>query len=352
MKKIIAILMIVIMLGLNLASCGLQGQLIEHPTNEKNTSNSDSDSGSDSAESTDTDTDGELDTEVEPKDEGAKLVGFCTEDSLYSGPFNSQVGWKAAGMGYIIKTETGKLIVVDGGNTNDAVNFYNLLRRYSDTEHITIDYWILTHPHGDHVNCLIEMSEYNHMVNNIELKNLVYYFPEGFKDKNGNTCVAYKEMIHSVAKKFGANEIEPKTGSTILADDAKIKFLYVPTDYEVLNNTNQLSLIFTVTTEKKIMFTGDAFNHSLTLLANTKKEDLKCDILQMPHHFLCDTGYKPFYEYADAETLLLPTCVSGYDAMKNSDEYKNSTANKANQFAESNAKYVYKAFDGNFEIDI
>ena len=344
MKKIIAFLMVVIMMCATLAACSTMGEYVEKST--------DTSSSSDSADNSD-DSESDFDAELPSTEKkGAKLVGFRTEASLYDGPFNSEVGWKAAGMGYIIKTETGKLIVIDGGNTEDAQRFYNLLRQYSDTEHITIDYWILTHPHGDHVNCLIEMSEYKNMVENMTVKNLVYYFPEEFKDKSGNTCVAYKKKIENVAKTLNANIIEPKMGGMILASGAKIKFLYVPTDYTSLNNVNQLSLIFTVTTEKKILFTGDAFNHSLTLLADTKKEELKCDILQMPHHFLCDTGYLPFYVYADAHTVLLPTCISGYDAMKNSYEYKSNTANKANQFAESNAKKVYKAFEGTFEIDI
>ncbi|MBE6667392.1 MAG: MBL fold metallo-hydrolase [Ruminococcaceae bacterium] len=346
MRKIIALLMVIIMMCVSLVAC------VEKENNAQNmsdTGSSDSTEGLGDSEDSESDS---VSSEVPATKEGAKLVGFRTAASLYSGPFNSTVGWKAAGMGYIIKTKSGNLIVIDGGNSEDAQSFYNLLREYSDTEHITIDYWILTHPHGDHVNCLIEMSEYKNMVSNITIKNMVYYFPEGFKDRSGNTCIAYKEMIGNVAKIFNADTIEPNNGSTLLVNGARIKFLYVPTDYEKLNNTNQLSLIFTVTTEKKIMFTGDAFNHSLTLLANTKGEDLKCDILQMPHHFLCDTGYKPFYEYADAHTVLLPTCISGYDAMKNSDEYKNNTANKANQFAESNAEKVYKAFDGTFEIDV
>ena len=29
----------------------------------------------------------------------AKLIGYCTKDSLYDGAFDNTVGWKAAGMG-------------------------------------------------------------------------------------------------------------------------------------------------------------------------------------------------------------------------------------------------------------
>ena len=108
------------------------------------------------------------------------LVGFCTNASLYDGPFNSQVGWRAAGMGYIIKTSDGKLIVIDGGNTEDAYEFYRLLMEYSSGEKITVDYWIITHPHGDHVNCLIAMAATPYIAENIDINNLVYFFPTDF----------------------------------------------------------------------------------------------------------------------------------------------------------------------------
>jgi len=45
----------------------------------------------------------------------AKLIQYSTKDSLYDGPFGEGVGWSAAGMGYILQTDNGRLIVVDGG---------------------------------------------------------------------------------------------------------------------------------------------------------------------------------------------------------------------------------------------
>ena len=284
----------------------------------------------------------------------AKLVGFRTQASLYDGEFNSKVGWKAAGMGYIIKTKSGKLIAVDGGNTEDASSFYNLLKEYSETETVVVDYWILTHPHGDHCNALIGINNNALITNNLTVKNLVYYFPAEFKDKNGGTCEYYIQTMESVASDLNANIITPKKDQKITLDDVTLEFLYTPTDYAELNNTNQLSLIFTVkAAKKKAMITGDAFVPSLTKVANEYRDSLKCDILQMPHHFLCDTGHKPFYDFVGAEMVLLPTCISGYAAMVDPDgEYAGNARNKINIEAMTNAKYVYKAYDGNFVINM
>ena len=46
-----------------------------------------------------------------------------TRASLYDGPFDSKVGWSAAGMGYVVFTENGKIIAIDGGYGDDAERY-------------------------------------------------------------------------------------------------------------------------------------------------------------------------------------------------------------------------------------
>ena len=198
------------------------------------------------------------------------------------------------------------------------------------------------------------MTNNSEILSNLTVNKLVYYFPAGFSDSSGNTCQGYIDKMGTVAQRLNASVIEPRNGQWIYLDDIKIQFLYVATDYEQLNNTNQLSLIFRITAEKSVLFTGDAFTPSLQKLAERYENNpyLKSDILQMPHHFLCDTGYKPFYELVDADAVLLPTCIAGYNAMYNDPSYNASTKHLANDFAAQNASYVYKAFEGNFEIEI
>ena len=207
----------------------------------------------------------------------------------------------------------------------------------------------MTHPHGDHVNCLIEMCNNENISKGLSIKNLVYYFPEDFQD---GALKSWNDAMDKIAQQMGAKKTVVRKGKMMMVDDVKIKFYYVPTDYASLSNINQLSLIFTIESEKKVMFTGDAFEHSLKKLAEENTTGLKCDVLQMPHHFLCDTGYQEFYEYVNAETVLLPTCIAGYRAMYNDPSYMNSKKHLANKWAEDNADTVYKAFEGNFVFEI
>ena len=78
-----------------------------------------------------------------------KLIQYATKASSYDGAFDSKVGWAAAGMGYLLRTEHGHLAVIDGGHPEDAEEFVRLLEANADGKPV-IDFWILTHPHGDH----------------------------------------------------------------------------------------------------------------------------------------------------------------------------------------------------------
>ena len=288
--------------------------------------------------------------EAKPQNSSALLVGYCTEMSLYNGAFNSTVGWVGAGMGYIIRTKDGKIIAIDGGNTEDAYGFYYLLREYCQTEKVVVDYWILTHPHSDHVGALVAMTENRELADKLEIKNLVFHFPTDYDKDTGSK--KYNEKMHAIAQKYGSNVIYPTEGLTMFAGSAKITFYLVITDYKELSTANKFSLIFSVETDKKVMFTGDIYEAGMKEATEKYGDALKSDILQMPHHFLMDTGYQPFYEAVDASTVMLPTCIAGYNAMYNDPSYKNSANHKENDWAAKNADTVYKAFEGTFEIEI
>lgn len=280
----------------------------------------------------------------------AKLIGYCTKDSLYDGAFDNKAGWKAAGMGLIIKTSEDKLIVIDGGNRVDAEPFFELLQKYAGNERVTVDYWIITHPHNDHYFCLRELCKNEDALNKLEVKNLMYHLPEWLDEMMPERCKVCREQLQSMASALGANIVYPEANKKIFVGGAEIEPLYVFDGKEKVDNGNGLSIIFTVTDGKRIMITGDAFKASLRRMAEEYGDKLKSDILQLPHHALCDTGVLEFYKCVDAQIAILPTCIAGYKAMIENEEY--AAHNVANKYAENNAHIVYKSFEGNFEIDL
>ena len=280
----------------------------------------------------------------------AKLIQYSTKASQYSGAFDSKVGWAAAGMGYLIVTDGGRLIMIDGGFDDDAEPLISLMKEQTGQDKPTVDLWIITHPHGDHYFALRRLAKED-MRRRLLIKTLVYRFPADFTDRGGNTCLGDALAMQNVADTFCADTVTPEIDGHIAIDGLDLHFLYVPEDASELNNFNQLSLIFKITgSERDVMITGDAFHRSLEKVVKRYGEALRSDILQMPHHGLCDTGHLEFYNLVGAKALLVPTSIAGHRAMHS--ELYGIDSRRANLFAEENAEKVYNAFEGTVTIEI
>ena len=284
-----------------------------------------------------------------------KFIQYMTHASLYNGPFDN-TGWAAAGMGNIIVTENGRLIAIDGGLPDDAEDFVELLEAQTSGKTPEIDYWIITHPHLDHYGAMKEISEDSKLKNRIKVKKLVYWFPEDFCDGNGqeNSLAKENHELLQVRELLDAEYHLPKRNEILALDETELEFLYVPDDCSILNtaggNSNYCSLIFTVKGKnKKAMITGDAYGRTMKLTAWRYADKLKCDILQMPHHALCDSFCVDFYRYTDPQVVLMPISVAGYRAM-HSKLYERSEGCIANLCVEARADTVYKAFEGTVEL--
>jgi beta-lactamase superfamily II metal-dependent hydrolase len=284
-----------------------------------------------------------------------KLIQYCTKESLYDGAFNGKVGWHAAGMGYIIVSENKHLIVIDGGCPHDAEDFLRLIEENADGKPV-VDLWIITHPHSDHDGALNRIAKTPELCARVEIKEIVYRFPKEFFERNGAfSNVNANANMETVLSLTGAKAHLPELDEKVTVDGAEVHFLYYPYDCRIINgigNCNVCSLIFTVQTKnKRILFTGDANTRNLQVVKWLYGKALKCDILQLPHHALCDTGHLDFYKVVDAAIVLEPTCIAGDRAM-HSELYCTAERARWNAFAEENAAKVYKSYEGTVEIEL
>lgn len=284
-----------------------------------------------------------------------KLIQFCNKEALYDGPFNGKVGWHAAGMGYVLVTENGRLVVIDGGNYNDTEEFLALLEQTAGGKPV-VDLWIITHAHGDHFGVIDGISKDPALRDRLEVKAFLWRFPEEFIEGNGSTPhIAANAMMRRICDSFGAAAHTPELDEKLTVDSMEFHFLYYAYDCRIVNNaynTNACSLIFTVQAKnKKMMFTGDAVTRNLHVVTWMYHKKLKCDILQLPHHALCDTGLLAFYKEVDATILLEPTCKAGDRAM-HSELYCNSEHGRWTNWVEENAAKIYKSFEGTKEITL
>jgi beta-lactamase superfamily II metal-dependent hydrolase len=283
----------------------------------------------------------------------AKLIQLCTSASLYDGAFDNESGWSAAGMGDVIVTDNNRFIVIDGGYAEDAEQILDILERSSGGARPSVDLWIITHSHVDHYGALMKISEDPALRERVEIKKLCYYFPREFRDRGGKLCnILALAQMEQISAKTGAQYLSPSLDGEIKVGDVKLKFIYLPTDCEPLNdkfNSNLCSLVFTVEgRKKKALITADAFKINLSIILEAHRGRLGCDIIQLPHHALCDTGIEEFYKEVNAKTVLVPTSIAGNRAM-NTIYYDQ---NSANRIAIENAERVIYAFEGTAETDI
>lgn len=166
----------------------------------------------------------------------------------------------------LVQTPSGKNILIDGGNNDDADLLVNYLK---DQDVKTLDYVIGTHPHEDHIGGLdvvIEMFEVEKV-----------YLP-----KVSHTTKTYKDLLLAVKDK-GVKIIPAKAG--VKPDiDSEVKALFVApngADYEEINN---YSVVFKLTYgNTSFLFTGDAEALSENEMLKSGF-DLKSDVLKVAHH--------------------------------------------------------------------
>ena len=186
--------------------------------------------------------------------------------------------------GYIIRTANNSLIIVDGGRDKDAELVLNYINKYGNGK---VDYWFITHPHGDHVGALTELLE----IEDIQIENLCYsyntidwyekYDPRGYE--------AESKAIKSLESNKIINKIQPKKGQIIDIDNLRCDIIRV-SNPEIINsgddNGNDSSMVFKFTAtdiNKSMLFLGDAFKQvSIELMENP--DILKSDVVQMAHH--------------------------------------------------------------------
>ncbi len=280
-----------------------------------------------------------------------KFIQYCTKASLYDGEFGGSAGWPAAGMGYVFVTDNRRLILVDGGHGEDAEALMKLLTDCADGNAPTVDLWIVTHPHLDHYGALREIAAREDLRERVTVRDVMWCFPTDFRDKNGKApCDKANSHMESICRDLGATAHVPAEGERIRMDDLELTILFVPVDCASLHNPNSLSLIFTVQgAHRRVMMTGDACPVTMQYCVDKYGSALKSDILQLPHHGLCDTGNSDFYRLVNAETLLFPISKAGDRAMK-SGVYGEATA--ANHVAEELAEVIHRAFEGTVTLEL
>ncbi len=209
---------------------------------------------------------------------------------------------------FVITTEDGKLILIDGGQRANAEYLLSYLKELTGEPVPHIDGWFLTHAHDDHVDAFLEILQ-NHP-GSVEIDKVymnipsVQFFSRG--PQPDKSAVGTAGEIYGALPLYADKLCVCTAGDVYEIGDARFDILYSPDPFITPNVCNNSSLIFKMTLgEKTTLFLADcgvdAGNRMLEQFKGT--DTLACDICQMAHHGQQGVT-KAFYEAVRPEICL------------------------------------------------
>lgn len=207
-------------------------------------------------------------------------------------------------MGYILITNKGKVIVIDGGSYEDGKK----LKKYIDRYGGSVEAWFLTHYHNDHtgaINYILDETKINIKKLYSDLSDI-----EDVKlyenDRANKYIKLQKSLMQHLNKK---NKEKVHLGQKINIDNLDIKILGVSNKEIVSNFGNNQSLIIKFTTKLNttILFLGDTGIESEEKLLSRYIDEVKnIDYIQMAHHGQNGVDER-MYKIANPKNCLWPT---------------------------------------------
>ena len=204
-------------------------------------------------------------------------------------------------MGYIIKTENGKLIVIDGGSTDDADNLINQIYKNGGK----VDYWFITHAHDDHAGAFTKIvNETKIEIDKIYISLNDYSW---YEENEPNRAEFSKTLIDTVKRGRIKDVVtEPNINQIFEIDNLKAEILGIKNPEIIENAGNEQSMVIKFDTgERTILILGDTGIQSSEKLLRTQKDKLKSDVVQMAHHGQAGAT-KELYKQVSPEICLWP----------------------------------------------
>ena len=198
-------------------------------------------------------------------------------------------------MSYVLKKGDTDLVVIDGGQTADAEYLRDFLKGQ------TVNAWIITHTHLDHVAALITLLE-SHTAPKIDRIYWGYVDPDWLTaTQSPGHRLLYDKFLSAVqAAQIPLEALSAGDRFTIGAMD----FVVLSAANPELPGLNNSSLVFKLLTPQTVLFLADMEDEGVLL--SKKRDLLPSDIVQMSHHG--QTGLtKEIYKVINPKICLWPT---------------------------------------------
>lgn len=181
-------------------------------------------------------------------------------------------------MGYVLQSKTGELLVIDGGITGNDAELYRVIKKLGG--HICL--WLITHPHNDHYDAVIDLLA-NYKDVSYE-KMGAAKLPDSWADDINEEERKELQDWNAFAKTLGDRLFEIKEGMQFSLGSMKVEVLAGNNPDLKTNPINDQSCVFKVSEDNfSILFLGDLGAEGGNRLLS-KPCDLKCTAVQMAHH--------------------------------------------------------------------
>lgn len=192
----------------------------------------------------------------------------------------------------LIELPHGENILLDTGRES----MYNkYIKPYLQKNNLKIDYLVLTHPHGDHIEGAAQI---------IREQDLLEVWDNGHVVPGKAPWDKYQKAL----QERSTLTYQPKRYEIRHLGEVKFEFFNPPI---TKNSWNNRSLMFMMTHGKiKFLFTGDAEKEAQREILNIYKDRLKADVYKIPHHGLKDAFVKEFMNAVNPKFFICP-CLPG-----------------------------------------
>ncbi len=230
-----------------------------------------------------------------------QLAGVSPAPWYYPNSVNQQ-------MSYVIVTENGKLIVIDGGYQNDAEYLFSFLKEQGG-EKPTVSAWFLTHIHEDHTDAFYSLIK-NHS-DEITVEKVYADFPkreEVAQYESGSSAFTLDRFNEALAL-IGDVHIIPKLGDAIKIDNVNFEIIFAPCNrYMEQKNLNNSSFVLKMEAcGQSVLFLADlAEPAGGDFIKEVAPDKIKADFVQMAHHGQYGVS-RDVYEKIEAKCCLWPT---------------------------------------------
>ena len=209
------------------------------------------------------------------------------------------------GDSFIITTEDGKVIVVDGGHRTETDYFVEYLKAVTGKRRPHIDAWFLSHAHDDHCEVFLDVVEHRREVT---FDKVYADFPQAdFYENIDDWAFTVLTDYYRLLPTFADKAARLREGDVISVGTAQFTIFY--TFNPAWNNCNEGSTIMRMDLGgTSVMFTGDAGENAGDYVVEKYADSgmLHCDYCKMAHHGQDGVG-KNFYEAVAPEVCLWST---------------------------------------------